>query len=375
MPAPPSPIEGGDERAAYLALAVSPRLADVELDTVLAACGTWIGALEAPIAFLGSCGLSTHAANAIKAASIARGHEVERAAAAAGATIVLKGDATYPRRLLDLSHPPGVLFCRGNLALLGRPAVAVVGSREHTGYGVAACRMVVAAAVQADLMVVSGMARGIDAVAHRCALEFGKPTLGVLGTGIDVVYPAQNRSLHQAMLERGLLITEFPPGSPAFKRHFPWRNRIIARLGLITVIVEAGERSGAATTGQATLDQGGEVLAVPGPINAPTSLGCNRLIRDGAAPFLEPQDLWDRVPQARRASVAWLPEAPPYIPEGLDEAQRAVALVIGSGTPGIDAIATALSFPPSEVASILLHLELRGVVVALPGRRYSLARS
>lgn len=374
MTAPPGPIEDADERAAYLALAVSPRLADVQLDTVLAACGTWIGALEAPIAFLGSCGLSSHAANAVKAATIARGREVEREAEKVGATIILKGDAAYPARLLDLIHPPRALFCRGNLRLLNRPGVAVVGSREHTGYGVAACRMVVASALRADLVVVSGMARGIDAVAHRCALEYGKSTLGVLGTGIDVVYPQQNRALHKAMIERGLLVSEFAPGSPAFKRHFPWRNRIIARLGLITVIVEAGDRSGAATTGQATLDQGGEVLAVPGPINAPTSVGCNRLIRDGAAPFLEPHDLWDRIPQARGAQLASLPEAPPYIPDDLGEPQLIVAMAIGAGTPDIDTIAAEVDLPAEDVASILLHLEIRGVVVSLPGRRYGLAR-
>ena len=116
--------------------------APVELsDNVLAACGTWIGALEAPIAFLGSCGLSTHAANAVKAASIARGREIELAAKAAGATIILKGDTGYPTRLLDLESPPRALFCRGNLKLLNQAGVAVVGSREHTGYGVAACRI------------------------------------------------------------------------------------------------------------------------------------------------------------------------------------------------------------------------------------------
>lgn len=374
MTAPPNPIEDADERAAYLALAVSPRLADVQLDNVLAACGTWIGALEAPIAFLGSCGLSTHAANAIKAASIARGREIELAAKAAGATIILKGDAAYPTRLLDLESPPRALFCRGNLKLLNQAGVAVVGSREHTGYGVAACRMVVASAIRADLVIVSGMARGIDAVAHRCALEYGKPTIGVLGTGIDVIYPRQNRALHQAMIERGLLITEFPPASPAFKRHFPWRNRIIARLGLLTVIVEAGERSGAATTGQATLDQGGEVLAVPGPINAPTSVGCNRLIRDGAAPFLEPHDLWDRIPQLRGARLASLPDAPPHLPDDLEEPQLLVAGIIGTGTPDIDTIAARIELPVEDVASILLHLEIRGVVVSLSGRRYGLAR-
>ncbi len=179
-------------------------------------------------------------------------------------------DPHYPAALRDLPQPPPVLNVRGRIALLHRPGIAVVGTRAHTTYGSDATASFVVGLVRAGYTIISGLARGIDGIAHRTALEVGGDTVGVLGTGLDVPYPEEHEDLIRTIADRGCLVSEFPPGTPPRKYHFPQRNRIIAGLARGVLVVEAPERSGALNTALHALEGGKEVFAVPGPIHKTT---------------------------------------------------------------------------------------------------------
>ena len=175
--------------------------------------------------------------------------------------------------------------------VFARAAVGIVGSRDHTSYGAEAARLLAAGVASAGAVVVSGMARGIDAIAHAAALDAGGNSVGILGNGFGVIYPAANRVLYERMVARGCLITELPPGERPHAGAFPRRNRLISGLAGVTVVVEAAPTSGALITADCALDQGRVALAVPGPITSPTSIGCNKLIQQGAKPVLTPGDI------------------------------------------------------------------------------------
>ena len=203
------------------------------------------------------------------------------------------GSPGYPCSLERLVDAPPLLFARGEPRALAAPAVAIVGSRACTAYGRDVAATLAEAAARAGFAVVSGLALGIDAAAHRAALAAGGASIGVLARGLDGVYPARHRALAEALCERGCLLGELPLGTPPRAPYFPMRNRLIAGLARVVVVVEARERSGSLVTARLALDRGVEVLAVPGAITAPTSVGTNQLIRDGAAPILGVDDLLD----------------------------------------------------------------------------------
>ena len=361
------------ERAAYVALALTPGIGS-KLPDILAACSTPLGAISAPSAFLGAAGFSRAAIAAITGASVEAGERVLRAAAAMGVLPIFPGDAAYPPLLVQIPDPPQLLFALGNIALAARRAVAVVGSRSHTDYGLHACRAVVDAAVAAGAVVVSGMARGIDAHAHTRALDDGGDTIGILGNGIGVIYPAANRSLYERVARDGLLLTEMPPGERPKVYTFPHRNRLIAGLAQVTVVVEAAHTSGSLITAAAALDAGRDVLAVPGPITEATSEGTNTLIRDGATPFITADDLWAKLPGAPVVGALSSPSSPPRrrIPDGLSEVERRIANTLLQGEQDIDLIARGAGLDTGVVLCELLTLELRSVVESRPGRRYRL---
>ncbi|HTO72836.1 MAG TPA: DNA-processing protein DprA, partial [Gemmatimonadales bacterium] len=268
----------------------------------------------------------------------------------------------------------------GKTALLNLPAVAIVGSRDHTPYGGEACRLIADRAARAGLAVVSGMARGLDAVAHHAALDAAGATIGVLGNGLGVVYPAANRLLYERVAADGLMLTEFPPGERPHHGSFPRRNRLISGLCRVTLVVEAVKGSGTMLTVEAALNQGREVMAVPGPITSPTSEGTNRLIRDGAEPLLETGDLLrhyglDRLHQGADAIGASALGA-----GGLAAAQRdldlyspeesAVLAALVQGPQIADQLALGLKRTVAAVLGTLSGLELAGVVEGLAGGRY-----
>ena len=362
-----------DERLAYLALAQVPGLGPARLQSLLDACLTPLGAHSAPFAFLCTLpGITSACATAIKQTPLRAGRELAEAAERAGARILVPDDGEFPAQLRTIPDPPPVLFALGDLALLERPAVAVVGSRDHTAYGEAVGRTLAARAARAGLAVVSGMARGLDAVAHAAALDVGGSTIGVLGNGIGVIYPAANRALYQRVAARGLLLTEFPPGERPHAGSFPRRNRLISGLARATVVIEAAIGSGALITAGTALDQGREVLAVPGPITSAVSTGCNRLIRDGATPYLEPADLLQHFPEALPVAdePAGPESGPTALPDTLSPVERRVAELLGAEAVHLDALIERSGRPVGELLAVLCALELQGLAEQLSGRLF-----
>jgi DNA processing protein len=277
-----------------------------------------------------------------------------------GARLILVGDADYPPQLLHLSDPPPFLFVIGDLALTERPCVAIVGTRQATPYGERATTIVAGGAAASGACIVSGMARGIDAAAHRAALARRGATIAVLGTGVDVAYPVAHRDLHRTIGERGLLVSEFACGARPEPGSFPRRNRIIAALARLTVVIEAGERSGARITAEHAADLGRDVGAVPGAIDSPQSAGSNLLIRDGVHTILAPADvlallgLAGRTGGGRRAHPS------------LSGDEHAIWGALVEGAAPMEVLVERAGLPPSRALAAVTALELAGLVEASP---------
>jgi DNA processing protein len=364
-----------EERAAYLALTQVPGMGPARLKTLLTAFSSANGAHSAPFAFLCTLpGFSRAFASAIKATSLNAGRQIVESAERLGARIFVPDDVDYPELLRHIPDPPPVVFTVGDASLLTRPAAAVVGSRDHSSYGADVCRRITGAAAGAGAVIVSGMARGLDAVAHTAALESGGSTIGVLGNGHGVIYPSANRKLYEQVAASGLLVSEFPPGERPHAGSFPRRNRLISGLSRVTVVIEAAIGSGALITAGTALDQGREVMAVPGNITSPTSIGCNRLIRDGATPLLEPGDLMQHFPElAQPADSESIMSAPEPLPEALSGAERELAVLVEMVPLHPDELANRSGRPIAEVLSILCGLEIAGIVEQGPGRVFKRA--
>lgn len=363
-----------DARAEWVALALVPGIGPSRMTTLLEACHTPLGALSAPFAFLRALpGMSAAAATAVLRASVEDARRVLERVEAQGGRTLLPADPEFPNPLRHIPDAPPVLFALGSLELLQRPAVAIVGSRDHTAYGAEVCRRAAWEAAAAGVVVASGMARGLDALAHGAALEAGGGTIGVLGNGLGVVYPAANRRLYQEVAAAGLLLTEFPPGERPNAGSFPRRNRIISGLARITVVVEAGGTSGALITAGTALEQGREVMVVPGPITSPQSVGCNRLLRDGATPLLEIGELLEHYPDAAAPGA---PRPRPALagfaalPASLGGTERRVAELLEGEAVGVDQLVDRAGLPAAEVLAALCALEIAGLAEQRPGRRF-----
>jgi DNA processing protein len=360
-----------EDRAAYVALATIPGMSDTRLEALQQTCGSWNGALKAPFEFLCTVpGMTRAAATAVSQMQPAEGRRILDRCRELGAVALLPTDPGFPPALATISPAPCVLFALGRLELLDLPAVAVIGSRNHSAYGREIARMVAHGAAAAGIAVVSGMARGLDAVAHAAALDANGPTIGVLGNGLGIIYPAANRELYGRVARDGLLVTEFPPGERPNVWTFPQRNRIISGLARALVVIEAAEASGTLITVTNALDQGREVLAVPGPITSPTSIGTNRLLRDGATPLLELDDLLRLYPQSRQTTAPdRTPTAAP-VPAGLDALAMALAGLCIDGPLPVDALIEQSGHPSAEVVSALAVLEILGVIEETDARHY-----
>jgi DNA processing protein len=286
---------------------------------------------------------------------------------AVGAEVVTLPEARYPERLRHLNEDaPYVLFARGNLELWRNTTLAIVGSRRCSDYGADAARTLSGAAARAGAVIVSGMALGIDGIAHEAALEAGGSTIAVFGCGIDICYPPRHRRLYEQIGEHGLLLTEFAPGTPPMPHHFPHRNRIIALLSHAVLVVEATSLSGSLSTAARARDHM-DILAVPGPIGRPSSEGCHALIRDGATIVLSTADVLNALHLAP-------PETPSSraAPVILDEDARRVWKSLSYDGRHLDEIALRSRMNPSAVTHALLQLELAGQIRQLPGSRFSL---
>jgi DNA processing protein len=319
-----------------------------------------------------------------------------------GASVLTPDQPGYPDAFRLIHDPPFLLFTSGDLTLLDDPAIAVVGTRNPTEYGRSSARELSGALASAGYCVVSGMARGIDSVAHAAALRQGGATIGVLGNGIEQIYPPENRALFAAVRDRGLLITEFLPGETPRAGNFPRRNRLIVALGAAVLVVEMGLKSGAQHTVTYALEQGRDVLAVPGPIGSPSSEGTNQLIKDGARLVTGVQDILEElegvgtkrpappgspvtagpthaaisnaaVSQAAvaRANVARADAPQPDLPLLSPLGSRAFA-ALGGQPSHVDELCARTSLLPGAMLGALLELELKGLARALPGKLYEL---
>jgi len=276
-----------------------------------------------------------------------------------GATLLLLGDDAYPAPLLHLYDPPPYLCVLGDLSVLSRPTVAIVGTRRATPYGERVTQTLAGALAAAGVCVVSGMARGIDAAAHRAALARGGLTAAVLGTGVDIAYPVAHRSLHASIAQRGVVISEFPCGSRAGPASFPRRNRIIAALASLTIVVEAGERSGALITADHAMDLGRDVGAVPGPVESAQHVGSNGLLKHGAHAILGADDA---------LSLLGLPDASarPNVADTLAGDERAVWTALEDGAMPIDLLTERAALTPRRSLAAVTALELAGLIETLP---------
>lgn len=315
-------------------------------------------------------------------------------------------DAEYPRRLKSIYDPPFLLYVKGRLPIFDEEAaVAVVGTRKCTPYGIACAERLGSELAACGAVVVTGLAKGVDSAAARGALRGGGRVTGVTGNGLDIYYPHESRELYDDVAASGVLISEYPPGTEPDGRHFPVRNRIMSGLSVAALVVEAPERSGALITAHLALDQGRDVFAVPGPINAPASRGCNCLIRDGAGLAAEAWDIlrgyedrfpdklhplgklpeWTPLPARRRSEPSHAPaspepepaappvEAPPAVsPDGLTDDQITLLRRLKPEAPiQVDDLIQATGIPARRVLSALTMLEIDGMVSQHSGKRYA----
>jgi DNA processing protein len=259
----------------------------------------------------------------------------------------------YPPSLNELTNPPSTIWAIGNLALLDAPCVAVVGTRRSTAYGERITRELAGALARGGACVISGMALGIDGVAHRAALEANGRTVAVLGTGVDVAYPRAHLALHREIAERGSIISELPPGAKSHGGSFPNRNRIIAALANLVVVVEAPIKSGALITANHALELGRDVAVVPGPIDSPQCAGSNELLHSGAHPIISVADL------LTLAKLAPQPRAAPAIGNATEER---VWLALATGVATLDELCARAELPVAQCLAAVTGLELRGAV-------------
>lgn len=277
--------------------------------------------------------------------------------------VITLADDEYPALLREIIDPPLAIHFRGDRSLLRTPCIALVGSRRASPYGVNAARRLARDLVEAGLTIVSGLALGIDAAAHEAALECDGRTIAVLGTGIDRTYPRSNSRLMRRIEEKGLVLSEFPPGTPPLPENFPVRNRVIAGLSLGTVIIEATTRSGSLITARMAAEQGREVFAVPGSIFLAGSEGTHRLIQYGAKLVHDADDVLDELPGEYRKERQARATPPPELTDVLSVLTRDEAT-------HLDSIVERLARAAGTVSKSLLQLELGGWVKALPGGRY-----
>ncbi|MFQ5828934.1 MAG: DNA-processing protein DprA [Candidatus Methylomirabilia bacterium] len=286
-----------------------------------------------------------------------------------GARLVLLHDHEYPAQLGTIPCPPPFLFVRGEIRAEDSLAVAVVGSRRATSYGLCVTAELAGDLAARGVTVVSGFARGADTAAHTAALERGGRTIAVLGCGVDIVYPPENKKLVSEVIERGALVSQFPMGARPLGRHFPLRNRTIAALALGTLVVEAHERSGALITAGHAGELGREVFAVPGNVTSEASRGANQLVQDGAKLVQGWEDIIVELPEAwrRRLKDPEGPEGSRRPPDG--EAHRLLSLV-GREPVYIEQLIEASELPAGRLAGLLMTLELEGWIRQLPGKMY-----
>jgi DNA processing protein len=359
--------------SAWVRLTHCPGIGPQAQRKLLKAFGTAEGIFAAPRTALAAAVGEDHAARLTAFDATEQIATTQAWVAEPGNQIVTLGDPEYPPALLDSADPPLLLYIKGHAELLSRPAIAIVGSRNATRQGMENAEAFAATLGEAGLTVVSGMALGIDAAAHRGALSKSASTLAVIGTGADRIYPARNAELARQIAERGALVSEFPLGTPPLQHNFPRRNRIIAGLVLGCLVVEAAERSGSLITARLAGDAGREVFAIPGSIHNPLARGCHALIRQGAKLVESARDILEE--------LRW--EIPVKTTENSSSDSNADALdaaasprvasilqALGHDACTLDTLCARTALPAETLLAELLELELSGQIASLAGSAY-----
>lgn len=280
-----------------------------------------------------------------------------------GQAVITLADTGYPKALLEIADPPNVLYVRGNPALLQQRGIAMVGSRNATPQGIQTAESFARHLAAGGQCIISGLALGIDAAAHRGALAAQGQTVAVIGTGADRIYPARNKELALAIAERGVIVSEFPLGTPAVAHNFPRRNRIISGLARGVLVVEAAPESGSLITARLAAEQGREVFAIPGSIHSPVARGCHKLIKQGAKLVETANDILEEL--GNYHEVAAEPAATAHA-----SAEPALLAALGHDPCGLDDLVERTGQSADLLLSELLTLELGGIVATLPGNRY-----
>lgn len=286
-----------------------------------------------------------------------------------GVSLLTWDDPAYPRLLNEIHSPPPLLYIKGSLLPRDDLAVAVVGTRRLTVYGREATARLSGGLASNGVTVVSGLAKGVDTIAHRTALESGGRTIAVVGTGLDIVYPPENARLAAEILEQGAIVSDYPLGTQPEAANFPPRNRLISGLSLGVLIIEAGETSGALITCDFALEQGRDVFAVPGNITSRTSTGTNRLIQQGAKLVTRAEDVLEELNLTMVPQQLAMRDALPA-----DESERALLRHLSGEPVHVDEICHAAGLPIAEVSSALTMMELKGLVRQVGGMNYVRAR-
>jgi DNA processing protein len=301
-------------------------------------------------------------------------NEVSRARAA-GITLIPFSDARYPARLRAIADPPPLLYVKGEMVERDDKAVAIVGSRSASDYGRRVARDLARGLASMGFTVVSGMARGIDGMAHEAAMSSGGRTLAVLGSGVERAYPAEHEQLYQRISENGAVISELPIGTRPMAFNFPARNRLISGLSLGVVVVEATEKSGSLITASLAVDQGREVFAVPGEVGASRSRGSHRLIRQGAKLVENVDDILEEIAPQLSTRGHVVNSAPLSLPPSANADARKIFALLQENSLQVDEVIERSGLVASRVWEILLDLELQGYVRQSPGKKYAAERS
>jgi DNA processing protein len=362
-----------DNRLAWLALYMIPGLGNAVLKRLIETFGdpeTVFGAGASELKHIEGM-RGDIAAKITNRALDAEAEGEIRKAEQCNARILVYTDPYYPALLREIYNPPMVLYVRGKEIPLQKTLISVVGSRNPTHYGRKAAEKIALGLARRGVGVVSGLARGIDAAAHSGCLMGHGFTIGVLGTGIDVVYPESNRTLFERIEENGAIVSEFPTGTPPEPRNFPIRNRIISGLSRGTVVVEATRNSGSLITASSALDQGREIFAVPGSIDSFKSTGSHFLIKQGAKLIENADDILAEFGFFGRADTGKsVPANPDGTPRDMNDLEKRVYEIIGDYPVHIDDIVRQANMDAGKVAGILMKMELEGIVRQLPGRMF-----
>ena len=368
-----------DGSLSWLALALTPGLASRLSARVLRKVGSPDGVFRASRAELESCNLPAQVAQAIvKKESFKRAEkELDGVRKIANCRLLNWTEPEYPQTLLQIYDPPVLLYVRGDVQVLNLPSLGIVGTRRPTLYGTQMAQRLGRDLAARGLVIASGLARGIDAIGHQGALDANGRAIGVLGTGIDVCYPKENKKLYEKVLERGAIISEFPLRTHPAPENFPVRNRIVAGMPLGVVVIEGAQYSGSLITARLAMEFGREVFGVPGNVTQPVSFAPNLLIKQGAKLVTNAEDVIEELPTPVRAALvqAEQPEAEQrnlLAAASLNGSEKKLYELLSADEPRhIDDIVERSGLNSSEVLATLFTLEMKGIIRQLPGKQFS----